>query len=71
MNEKLPIILVAEDDKSVRLVVQQALTRQGFAVQSIGTAAGLWKLSGSGRGAGLRTAVAVAVGEAGGRVPRF
>ena len=44
MNEKLPLILVAEDDKSVRLVVQQALTRQGFAVQSSGTAAGLWKL---------------------------
>ena len=50
MNEKLPIILVAEDDKSVRLVVQQALTRQGFAVQSIGTAAAvgfLIALSGS------------------------
>ena len=34
-----PLIFVAEDDKSVRLVVQQALARQGYAVQSSGTAA--------------------------------
>ena len=40
-EEKPPLILVAEDDKSVRLVVQQALARQGYAVQSSGTAAGL------------------------------
>ena len=30
MNVKPPLILVAEDDKSVRLVVQQALARQGL-----------------------------------------
>ena len=29
MNDKPPVILVAEDDKSVRLVVQQAMARQG------------------------------------------
>ena len=28
MSDKPPVILVAEDDKSVRLVVQQALARQ-------------------------------------------
>ena len=33
MNVKPPLILVAEDDKSVRLVVQQAFARQGYAVQ--------------------------------------
>ena len=50
MSEQQPHILVAEDDKSVRLVVQQALARQGYAVQSSGNAAGLWKLIESGRG---------------------
>ena len=50
MSEKQPHILVAEDDKSVRLVVQQALARQGYAVQSSGNAAGLWKLIESGKG---------------------
>ena len=44
MNVNPPLILVAEDDKSVRLVLQQALARQGYTVQSSGTAAGLWKL---------------------------
>ena len=44
MNNKSAEVLVAEDDKSVRLVVQQALARQGYTVQSSGTAAGLWKL---------------------------
>jgi two-component system nitrogen regulation response regulator GlnG len=71
MNEKLPIILVAEDDKSVRLVVQQALTRQGFAVQSIGTAAGLWKLIESGRGDVLITDVALPDGDALDLLPRI
>ena len=40
MNSRSAHILVAEDDKSVRLVVQQALARQGYTVQSSGTAAG-------------------------------
>ena len=30
MTDKAAHILVAEDDKSVRLVVQQALARQGY-----------------------------------------
>ena len=34
MNNKSAEVLVAEDDKSVRLVVQQALARQGYTVQS-------------------------------------
>ena len=36
MTDKAAHILVAEDDKSVRLVVQQALARQGYTVQSSG-----------------------------------
>ena len=48
MTDKPPVILVAEDDKSVRLVVQQALARHGYTVQSSGNAAGLWKLIESG-----------------------
>ena len=48
MTDKPPVILVAEDDKSVRLVVQQALARHGYTVQSSGNAGGLWKLIESG-----------------------
>ena len=64
MNEKQSLILVAEDDKSVRLVVQQALARQGYAVQSSGTAAGLWKLIESGKGDVLITDIALPDGDA-------
>ena len=71
MNEKQPIVLVAEDDKSVRLVVQQALARQGYAVQSSGTAAGLWKLIESGKGDVLITDVALPDGDALDLLPRI
>ena len=64
MIDKSPVILVAEDDKSVRLVVQKALTRQGFTVQSSGSAAGLWKFVESGRGDVLITDVALPDGDA-------
>ena len=71
MSEKQPHILVAEDDKSVRLVVQQALARQGYAVQSSGNAAGLWKLIESGRGDVLITDVALPDGDALDLLPRI
>ncbi len=71
MNGKLPLVLVAEDDKSVRLVVQQALARQGYAVQSTGTAAGLWKLIESGKGDVLITDVALPDGDALDLLPRI
>ena len=71
MNEKPPLILVAEDDKSVRLVVQQALSRHGFGVQSSRTAAGLWKLIESGRGDVLITDVALPDGDALEILPRI
>ncbi len=71
MSEKPPLVLVAEDDKSVRLVVQQALARHGFGVQSSGTAAGLWKLIESGRGNVLITDVALPDGDAFDLLPRI
>ena len=71
MSNKPPVILVAEDDKSVRLVVQQALARQGYVVQSSGNAAGLWKLIESGRGDVLITDVALPDGDALDLLPRI
>ena len=71
MSDKPPVILVAEDDKSVRLVVQQALARQGYVVQSSGNAAGLWKLIESGRGDVLITDVALPDGDALDLLPRI
>ena len=71
MSDKPPVILVAEDEKSVRLVVQQALARQGYNVQSSGNAAGLWKLIESGRGDVLITDVALPDGDALDLLPRI
>ena len=71
MNEQQPHILVAEDDKSVRLVLQQALARQGYAVHSSGNAVGLWKLIESGKGDVLITDVALPDGDALDLLPRI
>ena len=71
VSEQQYHILVAEDDKSVRLVVQQALARQGYAVQSSGNAAGLWKLIESGKGDVLITDVALPDGDALDLLPRI
>ena len=71
MTVKPAHILVAEDDKSVRLVVQQALARQGYTVQSSGTAAGLWKLIESGRGDVLISDIALPDGDALDLLPRI
>jgi len=71
MSSRSAHILVAEDDKSVRLVVQQALTRQGYTVQSSGTAAGLWKLIESGRGDVLISDIALPDGDALDLLPRI
>ena len=70
MTDRPALVLVAEDDKSVRLVVQQALARQGYAVQSSGNAAGLWKLIESGKGDVLITDVALPDGDALDLLPR-
>ena len=71
MNSRSAHILVAEDDKSVRLVVQQALARQGYTIQSSGTAAGLWKLIESGRGDVLISDIALPDGDALDLLPRI
>ena len=71
MTDKPQVILVAEDDKSVRLVVQQALARHGYTVQSSGNAAGLWKSIESGRGDVLITDVALPDGDALDLLPRI
>ena len=71
MSSRSAHILVAEDDKSVRLVVQQALARQGYTVQSSGTAAGLWKLIESGRGDVLISDIALPDGDALDLLPRI
>ena len=71
MTTKQAHILVAEDDKSVRLVVQQALARQGYTVQSSGTAAGLWKLIEAGRGDVLISDIGLPDGDALDLLPRI
>lgn len=71
MNDKQAHILVAEDDKSVRLVVQQALARQGYTVHSSGNASGLWKLIEAGKGDVLITDVALPDGDALDLLPRI
>jgi two-component system nitrogen regulation response regulator GlnG len=42
MTEPRASILVADDDRAIRTVLSQALTRLGHEVKSTGTAAGLW-----------------------------
>jgi two-component system nitrogen regulation response regulator GlnG len=39
----LPTILIADDDRSIRTVLTQALGRAGYQVRATGTAATLWR----------------------------
>jgi two-component system, NtrC family, nitrogen regulation response regulator GlnG len=43
-------IIVADDDQAIRMVVRQALSRAGFDVKVVDTAAGLWQLVEAGEG---------------------
>ena len=43
-------ILIADDDRAIRTVLSQALTRLGHEVKSTGTAAGLWRWVEEGEG---------------------
>ena len=43
-------ILIAEDDRSLRKVISEALARQGYETQSTGNAGTLWKWISSGEG---------------------
>ena len=39
----VPTVLVADDDRSIRTVLTQALGRSGYQVRSTGNAATLWR----------------------------
>ncbi|MCE2510335.1 MAG: nitrogen regulation protein NR(I) [Alphaproteobacteria bacterium] len=43
-------ILLADDDRAIRLVIEQALSRQGYEVRSTSNAATLWKWVSNGEG---------------------
>jgi two-component system, NtrC family, nitrogen regulation response regulator GlnG len=43
-------VIVADDDQAIRMVVRQALSRAGFDVKAVDTAAGLWQLVEAGEG---------------------
>ena len=66
-----PSIIVADDDKSVRLVIAQALKKQGYMVHTTGTAAGMWDLSVARRGSVLITDVGFPDGDALDMLPRL
>ena len=57
-------VIVADDDKSVRLVIAQALKKQGYIVHTAATAAGMWDLSVARKGALLITDVGFPDGDA-------
>jgi len=44
------LVLIAEDDSGIRTVLARALARQGYEVQTTGTASGLWRWVEEGRG---------------------
>ena len=50
MSGTLPTILVADDDRSIRTVLTQALGRSGYQVRSTGTASMLWRWVEEGEG---------------------
>lgn len=64
-------IIVADDDKSVRLVIAAALKKQGYIVHTAATAAGMWDLSMARRGALLITDVGFPDGDALDMLPRL
>jgi two-component system nitrogen regulation response regulator GlnG len=53
----MSVVLVVDDDASIRTVVSRALTRAGHQVETAANAAGLWKLLDSGAGEVLVTDV--------------
>src|ERR1700679_1737219 len=46
----LPTVLIADDDRSIRTVLTQALGRSGYQVRSTGNAATLWRWGEDGEG---------------------
>lgn len=56
-------ILVADDDAAIRTVLNQALSRQGYAVRATGSAATLWQWASGGDGDLIITDVAMPDGD--------
>ncbi len=50
MPKRAPIILVADDDRSIRTVLSQALERGGYEVRATGNASTLWRWVSEGEG---------------------
>jgi two-component system nitrogen regulation response regulator GlnG len=50
MSATLPTVLVADDDRSIRTVLTQALGRSGYQVRTTGTASTLWRWIEDGEG---------------------
>ncbi len=71
MKSRPAQIIVADDDKTVRTVIVQALSRQGYQVGAATTIAGLWDITTSGRGNVLITDVGFPDGDALELLPRL
>ncbi|HTN11647.1 MAG TPA: nitrogen regulation protein NR(I) [Acetobacteraceae bacterium] len=67
----IPTILVADDDRSIRTVLTQALGRAGYQVQSAGTAAALWRWVEEGEGDLVITDVVMPDGNGLDLIPRI
>ena len=66
-----PTVIIADDDRTIRAVLHQALARQGYEVQAAGTVAALWHLLDSGEGDILITDVMFPDGDALDVLPRI
>ncbi len=71
MTSRMPQIIVADDDKSVRTVIVHALSRQGYQVGAATTIAGLWDMTVAGKGEVLITDVGFPDGDALELLPRL
>ena len=68
---RIPQILVADDDRTVRTVISHALSKQGYQVGATKSVAGLWDMATTGRGDVLITDVNFPDGDALDLLPRL
>ena len=68
---RIPQILVADDDRTVRTVISHALSKQGYQVGATTSVAGLWDMATTGRGEVLITDVNFPDGDALDLLPRL
>ena len=68
---RVPQILVADDDRTVRTVISHALNKQGYQVGTATSVAGLWDMVTAGRGDVLITDVNFPDGDALDLLPRL